>query len=188
MSPILGIYASQISGHLSTNNFSSIATVTVSSATPTIDFTGIPSTYTHLQVRAIIKLTGSAGNYYNQPFYLGTGGSVDTGTNYARHGLRANGSTITTPSATATSGYVYDCAPSYSTAIFGTTIIDILDYSNVNKYKTVRGLSGVDANGSGGVNFASSLWLNTGAVTNLRFTADANNYDVNTTFALYGIK
>jgi hypothetical protein len=187
--PILGIIASSFrSAAGPVGAYDALATVTLSSATATVEFVGIPTGYKHLQVRALLKLTGNAGVNYNQPFYLGTGGVVDTGTNYARHGIRGNGSTVTAVGATATSAYVYDCAPSYSTAIFGTTIIDILDYANVNKYKTVRGLSGVDANGSGGVNLASSLWLNTGAVTNIRFTADVNNYEVNTQFALFGVK
>lgn len=186
--PILGVIASSISGNLYSASYESIATVNGTGSSATIEFSSIPQTYTHLQVRAIIKLTGNTSNYYNQPFYLGTGGSVDTGTNYARHGIRGVGTSTLVSAASATSAYVYDCAPAYSTGIVGTTILDILDYTNTNKYKVIRGSAGVDTNGSGGINFDSSLWLNTGAVTNIRFTADINNYDSVTSFALYGIK
>jgi hypothetical protein len=53
MTPMLGIMASQISGHLVTNSYESIQTVTVSTATPSITFSSIPATYKHLQIRGL---------------------------------------------------------------------------------------------------------------------------------------
>ena len=52
--PILGTVASQFAGK-PFGSFESIATATVSTATPTISFTSIPATYTHLQLRGIAR-------------------------------------------------------------------------------------------------------------------------------------
>jgi hypothetical protein len=76
-----------------------------------------------------------------------------------------------------------------SANIFSTFIIDILDYANNNKNKTVRYLGGYDANGSGRMVFGSGLWLNTAAITSitlegLEYTSNYNQYS---SFALYGI-
>jgi predicted patatin/cPLA2 family phospholipase len=72
--------------------------------------------------------------------------------------------------------------------IFGAGVIDILDYANTNKYKTVRALSGHDNNGSGYVNFESGLWMSTSAITSIKLFTAGNVYAQYTQFALYGIK
>jgi hypothetical protein len=76
----------------------------------------------------------------------------------------------------------------YTAGVFGAGIIDILDYTNTNKYKTVRSLNGVDNNGSGALALNSSLWLNTAAITNITITSDGTLFDQYSSFALYGIK
>jgi hypothetical protein len=84
--PILGIMASQISGHLfaPSGAYDSIATTTLSSPAASITFSSIPATYTHLQIRGIARSTAAAGNVsiaYNS----------DTGSNYAGHDLYGDG-------------------------------------------------------------------------------------------------
>jgi hypothetical protein len=60
--PILGIIASAITGNLVTTSYESIATVTVGGGgSATIDFTSIPATYTHLQIRGIARSTNGNG-------------------------------------------------------------------------------------------------------------------------------
>lgn len=82
-------------------------------------------------------------------------------------------------------------AQSGSTAnIFGTSIIDILDYSSVSKAKTVRALVAQDRNGSGDINLTSGAWYNTSSAIN-SFTIIPNNsaiFSELSQFALYGIK
>jgi hypothetical protein len=60
--PILGIMASQISGHLwaPEGAYDSLATVTLSASTASIEFAGIPATYKHLQVRVIARSAGTS--------------------------------------------------------------------------------------------------------------------------------
>jgi hypothetical protein len=56
MSLILGILDSGVAA--STNSYESIATVTVGSGGASeVEFTSIPSTYTHLQIRALARNT-----------------------------------------------------------------------------------------------------------------------------------
>ena len=186
MSPILGIIASQNYPRI-TSSYESIATVTLGSAQSTVTFSSIPSTYKHLQIRGMAGLTGTNNDYWNLPFYV----NGDTGNNYARHGLRGNGSSVnTTALASISRMYVYDCVPNFTnSSTFGVFVIDLLDYKETSKYKTMRALSGTDSNGSGGVALASSLWMNTNAITSITLEADAGlNFRQYSTFALYGIK
>ena len=52
-----------------------------------------------------------------------------------------------------------------SASIYAAIIIDLLDYKNTNKYKTIRILSGVETNSATGdnVGLQSALWMNTNA-------------------------
>ena len=178
--PILGVIDSGKSGHLSTNNFSSIATVTVGSGgASTITFSSIPSTYTHLQVRALVfsNVTGSVTS-------MAFNGDTSYSSNYYNHLLYAVGSGSVSSAAQA-----WSYAPVFqgSTTIGSAMVLDILDYANTNKYKVTKDLDGYDANGSGGLSFTSNLWKNTAAITSMTFSANTQ-FTQYTTFALYGIK
>lgn len=180
--PILGIYASANQLQYSTA-FESIATVTVGAGgSSSITFSSIPSTYKHLQVRISTIPTSS-----NQSLY----GTVnnDGATNYALHGLDGNGATAVANAASTQSKYsLFGYQTGGNTAYPTVAILDILDYTNTNKYKTFRTLSGSDANGSGEINLASGLWLSTNAINRLDFYWSAGNIAQYSSFALYGIK
>ncbi len=187
MSPILGIYASQISGHLfaPSGAYDSIATTTVGAGgASTISFTSIPSTYTHLQLRMIAKQTTATaittGNlYFNND---------TTNTNYARHELYGDGASVAAngiPTGSNSSKIVFYAG---SGTQFGPSVIDILDYTNTNKNKTVRALGGVDNDGSGYATFTSGLWLSTAAITRIDLTFSAATSQQYSSFALYGIR
>jgi hypothetical protein len=73
-------------------------------------------------------------------------------------------------------------------SVFGAGVIDILDYANTSKYKTIRTLSGWDKNGGGNVGLSSGLWLSTSAISSIVIGSQTGNLVTNTQFALYGIK
>jgi hypothetical protein len=184
MAPILGIYASQISGHLfaPSGAYDSIATVTVGSGgSSSITFNSIPSTYQHLQIRV------SATNGTGADYVLRYNG--DSGSNYRGHVLYGDGASAFSSQ---TFGGVYtgndiafgDRGASYPVV----AVTDILDYANSNKYTTLRSLYGTDANGSGQIALASGLWMNTAAVTSISVTAVTSTFNEYSSFALYGIK
>ena len=170
-----------------TNSYESIETYTLGSAQSTVTFNTIPSTYKHLQLRMITRSSGSGGSFVNVKVNGDT-----TGSNYARHILFGNGggtagAAASTGSTITNLGKIADASDSAS--IFGTFVLDILDYQNASKYKTFRSLGGYDANGSGEVDFNSILWMNTNAISSVTFTEYSGyNFTANSQFALYGIK
>jgi hypothetical protein len=184
--PVLGIVASQISGHLfaPSGAYDSIATSTPVGAggTLSIEFTSIPSTYTHLQIRGLFRQAN--GEAILMQF------NSDTASNYACHALYGDGATVSANGAASRANIPIERNSGMPTGanIFGAGVIDILDYANTNKYKTVRALSGHDNNGSGYVNFESGLWMSTSAITSIKLFTAGNVYAQYTQFALYGIK
>jgi hypothetical protein len=188
MAPILGIYASQISGHLfaPSGAYDSIATATASGSSPTLEFTSIPSTYTHLQIRMLTRSTRSATS---SNIYIGFNSDTTTG-NYNGHMLQGDGSSASASGkiGSTTSFMSATSAASNTSGIFSGVVIDVLDYANTSKYKTSRGLSGYDANGSGLIYLASGLWMNTNAVTSIQITDPLGNFASGSVATLYGIK
>jgi hypothetical protein len=188
MAPILGIYASQISGHLfaPSGAYDSIATTTVGAGgAATVTFSSIPSTYTHLQIRGILRHTPDSPSYGLASYFNG-----DTGSNYSFHTLQGDGASATGIAATSQIVIVNSQMPgSGATAnAFGAVVIDVLDYANTNKFKTSRSLGGWDGNGSGYINLYSGNWRNTAAVTSISLTPFNDSFAQYTQFALYGIK
>ena len=186
--PILGILASAITGNLVTNSYESIATVTVGSGgSANVTFSSIPSTYTHLQVRGIARsLEANTGVDVAYARF-----NSDTGSNYSWHQIAGNGSTANADPGTSTSfmraGFI--ALNNEPANVFGSVVIDILDYKDTNKYKTIRVLSGTEYNNSnGGVCFSSGSWRNTNAITAITLQPSGANFAQYTQFALYGIK
>ena len=194
MSPILGIYASQMSGHLwPASSYESISTVTLGSSQSTISFTSIPSTYTHLQIRGFSRSNypGTSGGIEN---YIRVGsGSVDTGNNYTQHYLAGNGSIAYSGGVASQNKAAVGYSPRTSDLAntFGVYVCDILDYTNTNKYKTIRSLAGHNMNTStdGDVELWSGLWMSTSAINTIDiFPIPGYNFTQYSSFALYGIK
>lgn len=168
--------------------FESIATATGTGSSPTITFNSIPSTFKHLQIRAIARIdaAGISSNDYRVRI------NGVTTSSYAYHFLEGNGSAVSASgSASQTGGSIYKGYTGGAAAsnIMGVTIIDILDYSSSTVNKTIRAISGVDLNGSGNIVINSSLFISTAAITSIELNTYGNgNFTTASTFALYGIK
>ena len=181
--PILGILASIITGGLVTDAgamFPIRSYVVPSGGAASIEWTSIPSTYTHLQIRATLK--SSTSSYIALQF-----NGVFSGSAYDGHGIDGNGSSVT--------AYAYnsrDNIPTFSDGISTTQysglVLDILDYANTNKNKTARWLAGFDNNGSGNIYFESGLWRSTSAITSIKlFSGGSGTFSQYSSFALYGV-
>ena len=185
--PILGIVASAISGSLATS-YESIATTTVGvGGSSTITFSSIPATFKHLQVRLIGRTNRSD---QNGDFFQTTLNS-DTGANYSWHFMRGNGTGLTTNAGASNTMMETNRIPGslITASVFGGIVIDILDYTDTNKYTTLRSIGGFDGNGSGEIFVNSGLWQNTAAVTSITFTnSGSRTIQQYSHFALYGIK
>ena len=166
-----------------------IATTLLGSATATISFTNIPQNYKHLQIRGIgrtDRANSGGGDYAIIRF------NSDSGSNYAYHEVYGNGASAGAQSGVnQTYGFFERMADAGATSgMFGAVTIDILDYGNVYKFKTVRNLGGYDNNSTGGsVMLGSSLWMNTAAITSITLAPGVGtNWAINTRFSLYGVK
>ena len=185
------VYGSMLAGNTAfvPTDFESIATTTVGSGgASTIDFTSISSSYTHLQIRMLVR-TNRAD----------TGDTIwircnsDTGSNYTAHILWGDGASVgAQANYTNDRMYLqyYGIPGNNATAsVFGVCVLDLLDYANTNKYKTVRMLSGQDRNGAGDVELNSGLWMSTSAVSSITISPRYGTGFVQySSFALYGIK
>ena len=193
MSPIPGIVASQISGHLAApNSYESIATVYIASGTQSsISFTSIPSTFKHLQLRGITR--NNRNDNGGQSLTMSINGDT-TYTNYRSHLLYGVGSGSGAGEANQLSGYYgsigFVPAANMTASVFAATVIDILDYSSTSKNKTVRTLWGLDSNSTSGYGGMSSfVWTSGSAVTSLDIGSfPSASFVAYSHFALYGIK
>lgn len=171
-------------GGVLTGDFESIQTITAGSAVANIEFTSIPQTYTHLQIRAIGRSTFADNDLLVQYQLNG-----DTGTNYSEHAVYGTGASRTSYQNTNTSvpGAFRVTGASSTANSFGVGVMDILDYRNTNKFKTSRCLIGHDQNGAGLIFLWSSNWRNTNAITSIKFFPSSGSFATNSTFALYGV-
>lgn len=164
-------------------NFESIATATVTAATNSITFSSIPSTYTHLQIRASVIPAGEDNIVMEF--------NGDNGNNYSAHQLQGDGVSVSPYAVTSTTMYIMGLMQNNSNAPFR-GVYDIIDYRNTNKYKTVKAFTGQDgnlANTGYRVGLHSGNWRSTSAITSIKlYTTYGNFIGANSHIALYGIK
>ena len=181
---ILGIIASSKFGDV--GDFESIATTTLSTATASVTFSSISATYAHLQLRMFVRAT-----VFNHPLLLRF--NNDSGaTNYDFHRLNGNG-TSAGADARINFSAIYISSRGYgisSTANIGSAVVvDILDYTNTNKNKTTRILSGQELNTSNSdIEFTSGSWKNTSAINRIDLSMGSGDLAQYTHIALYGIR
>jgi hypothetical protein len=194
--PIVGSFAGASArayglgaGGVGIGDFESIATTTLGSDNATVTFDNIPSTYTHLQIRGFVRTSNSGTGFDDLSVVF----NDITTSSYAWHRLLGNGSgsgssngAANTTSALMTEMLMRNGGTSN---VFSGFVLDVLDYGNTNKNKTIRCLGGVDANGSGQVVLDSGHWRSTSAVTKITLTiAGAYSFKQYSSLALYGVK
>lgn len=162
-----------------------IATTTVSSAgASSIIFSSIPQTYTHLQLRLLTSAPdGSTEGYLNYNADYNSG-------NYYYHRLFGNGGA--TAGGGGTSPYIFNGWQTGLSGSYVASIIDIFDYTNTNKTKVARCLTGFETN-TGASNSSwiannSTMWNNTNAISEIRIIMSSGNFAQYSQAALYGIK
>lgn len=165
-------------GAAGVGDFESIQTATSSGSTREVEFTNIPATYQHLQIRAVFNNPTAARNvamtlntsvtstYWHYLFGLGSG----------------------TPTAGSSTQNLITAQDGFSTTNMYAMVLDILDYANTNKNKTVRTLLGYDNNGNGIIQISSNLYSTTSAITSIRLAIADYNWVNGSRFALYGIR
>ena len=188
---LIGTIASSLLQNADNGVMDPLQVITVGpSGAANVTFTNIPSTYSHLQIRSLAQTNRSSIGRDIVNININN----DTGSNYARHYLSGDGaSAVSGGSASLTKGELTEVGTTAG-ASFGAIVVDILDYANTNKYKTVRSLGGVDVNGTvggygGTINLYSTLWQSTSAITSVKLAPlNGTQFNQYSQFALYGIK
>lgn len=164
------------------NTYEPIATNTLTTATATVTFSSIPSTYTDLIVS--ISPMGTAGNYD-----LGIRYNSDSGSNYSWTSTSFNADN---------SGAAYSERASNATSITARTniattvpypiIFEVLNYSNSTTYKT--SLSKI-ARGDYAVARTVGMWRSTSAINEVSFIlvgGGSTTFKAGSVFTIYGVK
>ena len=169
--------------------YDSLATVIVpSGGLSSLNFAGIPTGYKHLQIRVSAQASTTTEQFNPVYFRLN---SDTTNSNYRTHRLQGYNSAITAAQEQfPIVGAIQDKTSSANT--FSGLIIDILDYANINKNKTIRTIYGGDVNQAGGlIGLESTLWMNTSAITSINISVVGGTsplFTQHSQFSLYGVK
>jgi hypothetical protein len=161
-----------------------------SGAVGSFSFSSIPSTFTHLQLRCFTRATSTNSSAFD--LVITVNGANPTA--FAYHSLRGDGSSASSSGATSDNVFRFQTvvpSASFTSSVYGCTIIDILDYANTNKNKTARAITGYDSNTTsaptvGYVGFESSAWFNTTAINSL-VLGTFGNFAQYSRVDLYGI-
>ena len=165
---------------MATNTYVALDKVTVGTATPSITFSSIPSTYTDLVVVAGNVTVSNDG--YALDFKI----NGDTGSNYSLTNISGNGSTTRSDRVSNGTNTANDLDYYYgfSSSTPGSSILHFMNYSNTTTYKTVLARTSSSAKE---VEASVHLWRSTSAITSIEIGAAGSNIAAGSTFSLYGI-
>ena len=173
--------------------FDPSATFLIQRTSPTtgtsITFSSIPQTYKSLQIRLLSRDATAQDSGILQITF-----NSDTAANYSHHRLIGDAGGTVSAGGTANASAMFGPRSNGNTATascFGTGIINIIDYADSTKYKTIKVFTGNDGNFSGGsytVGILSGSWRSTSAVNSITITNGGGNFVSGSTFALYGMK
>lgn len=172
--------SNSVTSSLLTGNYEAIAAYTVpSGGVSTVSFGGIPQNYSHLQLR-ILAQSANSGTGSDALSFTINGNSMG-----AAHYLYGNGTSVYSGTM---NGTVLNI-PQNGTGSYGGSIVDIVDYSNSNKVKTIRALEGWSRAGAGEIAMMTNLYnTDSQPVTSISFNIASVNIAANSIFALYGIR
>jgi hypothetical protein len=153
----------------------------------TLTFSGLPTggQYSHLQIR-INWVPAATGGGLKVRF------NGDTTSSYSVH--RILGETAVARAQASTSqdsirvGTVWIGNDPSAPTVY---VIDLLDYSNTSKYKTLRALYGTHwgSGTNGEVGLTSGLWMNSSAINSITlFDENGNNFTTGFNASIYGIR
>jgi hypothetical protein len=160
------------------NTYVPIATQTLASAVASVSFTSIAGTYTDLVL--VMQAKNSVGTSNVRLQF-----NSDTATNYSSTFLDGDGTSAFSSRTTSTAFAYLDNYGQIQNNFNSSIIVNIMNYSNATTYKTILARAN---NAATGVDAIVSLWRSTAAITSITLTQGGNNYDIDSTFTLYGIK
>lgn len=159
--------------------YTPIATNTLGSAQSSVTFSSISGSYTDLIL--IMNLKGSTASYPLMEL------NADTASNYSSTWLTGDGSLATSARYTASAtGYMINYVSESTTDFDWNGIYHFQNYSNATTFKTILGR----VNRAGrGAEAGVMLWKKTPeAITSIKIKSASGNFEIGSTFTLYGIK
>lgn len=150
-----------------------IATQTLGSAAASVTFSSIPSTYTDLVL--VVNAKAQSSDLY--PQY-----KLNTSTTLSRTYVYGDGTTA--GSGRSSDNYIVGTNQVYASGFLFNAICHFMNYANTTTYKTVLVRNNNASRGSEGL---VSMWRSTDAINSIEYYA-SGNFDVGSTFTLYGIK
>jgi hypothetical protein len=187
----LGFWATAGAGGGAVGDIELISSTILTGTQTSITFSSIPSTYRHLQVRYTMR-SALASTGCDQLYFRFNGISSSV---YSWHELEGAGSAVgSTGAATQPQMVVGNNGGvprnSNTAGIFSAGVVNILDYAQTSKFKTMRTLAGVHIpSNTTSVYMDSGLYQQTTAISSLTIT-DSNGagFVSGTRVSLYGIK
>lgn len=159
-----------------------IATATLGANAAQLEITGLPSTYTDLDI-VITNVKASADG---SQMVMRING--DTTTNYSFTKLHSTGSAIGSLQGTAFSNWNFNATNS-DTTYPSTVILTILGYADTGKWKHGLAHASHDNNGSGDIARFVGQWRSMSAITAIRLLFNAGaNLTAGSTITVYGVK
>lgn len=158
--------------------YDEIRNITVGTATPTVEFTSIPQTFTDL-VLVVNAIPASGPNIGLMRI------NGDTGANYSMTGMRGNGSTAVSYRQNGVTNLWFDYAGDTIANTITNSIIHFFNYAVTTMQKTnlVR-----QNNASDTTEIMAQKWASTSAITSISLYWSTGNFAVGSSFTLYGIK
>ncbi len=154
-------------------------------------FSSIPSTYTHLQLRGLVRnSSASAGSLDMYMRFNGDSGASKYTAYHQFFGYDTSSKGAAASFNQSSIAAAYILRNGNSASYFTSVIIDIFDYRNTNKFKSTKTFFGSNpASTDGRTAFAGGLWKDTSAITSIDLTVEGgNNFVEYSNLALYGIK
>jgi hypothetical protein len=165
--------------------YEQISTQILGSAAATVEFTSIPATYKHLQFR--ITARSAETSQGNDPMFVTFNGNTS---GYAYHRIYGTGGGVLSDQANAQSNIRMNDIATGNSSFVGFTgiILDLLDYKETTKNKTMRAFYGAFTFAFNNINLQSGLLTSTSAITSVLFDLNISNFVAGSRFTLYGIK
>lgn len=159
-----------------------ITKTTIGTAVASYTFSSISGAYTDLILQSSVFFVSNGADRYVS-MQVGNG-SVDTGSNYSWTYLDTYGGTVNSGrSANQTITLSsYSANPTLANPQSATQQFN--NYSNTTTYKTILSRFGSVPSETGAY---VSLWRSTSAINTIKLIANGANFDVGSTFALYGV-
>ena len=157
----------------------------VATSNSNISFTNVPQIYQDLMVVVSTKDAATSGNNVCLVLLNGDGAS-----NYSMTRLYGDGSSGASDRATSATfgGWTFVPNNSVNSALFGSSIFHILNYTSSSTFKTILARGAADTNGAGTTSLITSLWRNTAAINGVLVATSNGGMTTGSTVTLYGIR